>query len=148
MKIQRQMVSHMAKTWLIQNSRGKKKGFWIMKNLYNSKFIKLYNLLKKLVMLLSVLYEVTCHDITVTNYNFTCCSVVINVIFNTCFSSIICYIHKVYFKGFFKLLSWVIWQKFTNISEMLTTSIITNSPHDGSSEHLWNTGKLLPDHMA
>jgi hypothetical protein len=31
--------------------------------------------------------------------------------------------------------------------EVLTASII-RCPYDGSSKHLWNTGKLLPDHMV
>jgi hypothetical protein len=34
-------------------------------------------------MLLSVRYSIACHTITVTNYNFTWCSVVMNVMFNT-----------------------------------------------------------------
>jgi hypothetical protein len=42
-----------AKTWLIRNSRDKKKVFLIVKNLYNSKLKKIANiLLKELVLLL------------------------------------------------------------------------------------------------
>jgi hypothetical protein len=72
-----------------------------MKTPYNPKFIlkMANNLLKKLVLLLSVLYAVACHAITVTNYCFTWCSVVIKAILNTCFGSIICYIGKFYFEN-------------------------------------------------
>jgi hypothetical protein len=56
---------------------------------------------KKLVLLLLVLYAVTCQVITVKNYHFTWCSVVKNVIFNTCFSSTICYVGIFYFEDFF-----------------------------------------------
>jgi hypothetical protein len=50
-----------------------------MNNIYNSKE-KMNNLWKKLVLLLLLLYAVTCHTITVTNYHFTLCSIVKNVI--------------------------------------------------------------------
>jgi hypothetical protein len=57
-----------------------------MKNLYNSNFKeeKLANsVLEKLVLLLSVQYAISCHAISVTDYNFMWYSVVINVMFNT-----------------------------------------------------------------
>jgi hypothetical protein len=66
-----------------------------MKNLYI-----IQNVFKKLVLLLSLWYAVTCLTITVANYRLMWYTVVTKVIFNTCFSSIICYIHKFYLEGF------------------------------------------------
>jgi hypothetical protein len=84
-----------------------------MKNIYNSNKKKAAdNLLKKLVLPLSVQYAVACHDITITNYHFTWCSAVINMIFTTGFSSITCCIGKFYVKIFFFKLSFLImWGK-------------------------------------
>jgi hypothetical protein len=36
-------------------------------------------------------------------------------------------------------------QKFTDVSEVPTASIIF-AVYDGDSKHLWNVGKLLPDY--
>jgi hypothetical protein len=74
-----------------------------MKNLYNSNKKLVKNSLKKLTLLLLVLYVVVCHAITVTNYYYIWCSVMINEIFSTCFGSIICFIGKFYFKNIFKI---------------------------------------------
>jgi hypothetical protein len=73
-----------SKTWLIWKSRDRKKVYWIMKNLYNSVFFLLANiLLEKFVLLLLVRYAVAYYAVAVTHYCFTLCSVVINVTFNT-----------------------------------------------------------------
>jgi hypothetical protein len=42
--------------------------------------------------------------------------------------------------------------KFTDVSEVLATSIIraifTHCPDDGGRKYLWNVGKLLPDYSV
>jgi hypothetical protein len=38
--------------------------------------------------------------------------------------------------------------KLTDISEVLTASIITDRPDDGGSNHLRNVRRLLPDYTA
>jgi hypothetical protein len=47
------------------------------------------------------------------------------------------------------LLRRVVCFKFTNVLEVLATSItVIQLPDDGSGKHLWNVGKLLPDCTA
>jgi hypothetical protein len=45
------------------------------------------------------------------------------------------------------LLRRVIWRRFTDVSEMLASSII-KAIGDGGSNHSWNASKLLPDYTA
>jgi hypothetical protein len=70
-----------SKTWLIWNSRDKKKIELWRTSIIQIK--KANNLLEKLVLLLSVWYVIACHAIAVTNYHFTLCSVVISVVIKT-----------------------------------------------------------------
>jgi hypothetical protein len=42
----------------------------------------------------------------------------------------------------------VVWQKFTNVSEVLAASIIRAMCDDWGSKHIWNVSKHIPDYMA
>jgi hypothetical protein len=50
----------------------------------------------------------------------------------------------------FGMFNRVVWYKFIDILDVLAASIIRamNSPDDGGSKHLWDVGKLIPDHTA
>jgi hypothetical protein len=71
------LISLYSKTWMIKNSRDKKKKkifeLWRTSIIQNNKIAN--NLLEKLVSLLMVQYAFTCHAITVINCQFMWCSV-------------------------------------------------------------------------
>jgi hypothetical protein len=46
------------------------------------------------------------------------------------------------------ILCYVVLSKSADVSEMLTTSIIRDSPDVGSSKHLWNVIQFIPERTA